>query len=66
MNHVKSVTLIIETANGEMHKLVVHEPPPTGGNPRFMAQQVEAAVTELARRADDTMATYGQQIGRLG
>lgn len=61
-NHIASVTLTIETNNGEMHKLVVAKPGPFGDNPRFMAQQLATAMDELHRRADDVIETYGSQI----
>lgn len=61
-NQVKSVTLVVELASGDRHELVVREPSPGGGNPRFMAQQIAFALRELDVRADALLATYADQI----
>lgn len=61
-NNVETVTLTIELGNGDFHKMVVRQPGPQGSNPRFMIQQLEAALAELGRRADDVLTTSATQI----
>lgn len=61
-SHVVQVALVIEMDNGEMHKLVVSHPKPTGGNPRFIRQQMVNALEAFDERIDDLSSLYGRQI----
>lgn len=61
-NHVETGTVTIVLASGDSHTLVCARPQPHGDNPRFLGQQIEAAMTQLAWRAGPIADTYGDQI----
>lgn len=60
--HVAKVTVTIETDAGEAHTLVVESPEPRGGNPAFIRQQFDTAMTEALERGRAVIeAAYGRQ-----
>lgn len=62
INSIRRVTLTIETDRGEIHTLVVDEPEPRGGNPRFLSKQLDTAVSSLQEHADKILETYAHQV----
>lgn len=60
-NNVENVTLTITLGSGDSHTLTIHAPGPQGSNPRFMVQQLEAAIDELHGRANKVLTAYGTQ-----
>jgi hypothetical protein len=61
-NHVREVRVHAIMEDGETHTVIAHEPGPTGDNPRYIAQQFEAAMAELSPRLRHLAELYGDQI----
>jgi len=61
-NHVEQVTVTVTLANGEQHTLTSNRPGPQGDNPRFLAQQIEAGMSDLGARLDRLADIYEDQV----
>lgn len=62
LNHVEQVTVTLTLASGDQHTLTIHRPGPAGDNPRFLAQQIDAALEGLGERLHHLADMYAPQI----
>ena len=60
--NVEKITVTVTLSTGDEHTLVVRRPFPNGGNPRYIAQQIDNGLKELSERAGRVADLYDVQL----